>query len=89
MKPFVLPASTSIALVAGALATMLVWALKQWGGVDVPDYVRDSFVVIVTALGGHFTTDSPPAAVAREAVSDAADVVDAAAAASKSTLVRP
>lgn len=62
MKPFVLPASTSIAIAAGAVATIVVWAAKQWGGVDVPDQIRDAFIVIVTALGGHFTTDSTPPA---------------------------
>lgn len=70
MKPFVLPASTSIALIAGALATILVWALKQWTNVEVPDQIRDAFIVIVTALGGHFTTDNPTPAEVREAVAD-------------------
>lgn len=70
MKPFVLPASTSIALIAGALATILVWALKQWTNVEVPDQIRDAFIVIVTALGGHFTTDNPTPTEAREAVAD-------------------
>ncbi len=72
MKPFVFPASTTIALAAGALATILVWALKQWLGVEVPEQVRDAFIVIATALGSHFTSDSPSASVAREAVADAA-----------------
>lgn len=72
MKPFVLPASTSLALVAGAIASILVWVLKQWFAVDVPDYIRDAIIVLLTAFAGHFTTDSPPAPVAREAVADAA-----------------
>lgn len=73
MKPILLPASTSIALVAGALATIIVWALKQWGGVDVPEQIRDAFIVLATALGGHFTQDDPPPPVAREAIAVAAD----------------
>ncbi len=76
MKPFVLPASTSMALVAGALATILVWAFKQWAGIDVPAQISDAFIVIVTVAGGHFVNDSPPPAVAREAVSDASDAID-------------
>lgn len=73
MKPYVLPASTTVALASGALATILVWTLKQWGGVDVPDQVRDAFIVIATALGSHFTSDSPTPSVAREAVAEAAE----------------
>lgn len=80
MKPFLLPASTSIALIAGAFATILVWAVKQWGHIDVPDQIRDAFIVIVTAAGSHFTTDSPSGAVAREAVADAAVAADASTA---------
>ncbi len=78
MKPLLLPASTSIALLAGALATILVWALKQWVGVDVPDNIRDAFIILATAAGSHFTTDSPTATVAREAVTEASDAADKA-----------
>ena len=70
MKPFVLPASTSIALIAGALATILVWGAKQFTNIDIPDQIRDAFIVIVTALGGHFTTDNPTPTAAREAVEE-------------------
>lgn len=72
LKPLVLPASTSLAFFAGAVATILSWALKQWGGVDVPEPIKDAAIVIITVLAGHFTTDSPSAPVAREAVADAA-----------------
>lgn len=80
MKPFLLPASTSIALIAGALATIVVWAAKQWGHIDVPEEIKSAFIVIVTAAGSHFTTDSPSGAVAREAVADAAVVAEASTA---------
>ncbi len=89
VKPFVLPASTSLAMLAGALSTILCWALKQWGGVEVPDLVRDSLIVCFTVAAAHFTTDSPPAPVAREAVSDAADKVDAADAKAKLSKDKP
>lgn len=72
MKPLVLPASTSIALVAGALASIIVWTAKQFGGVEIPDAIRDAIIVLLTAAGAHFTTDTPPAPVAREAVDEAA-----------------
>ena len=76
LKPFVLPASTSLALVAGAVASVLVWILKQWGSIEVPDYIRDAIIVILTAAGGHFTVDSPSPIVAKEAVADAAADAD-------------
>lgn len=72
MKPLIFPASTSIALVAGAIASIIVWSAKQFGGIDIPDNIRDAIIVLATALGGHFTTDAPSAPVAREAVADAA-----------------
>lgn len=73
MKPIVLPASTTLAFFAGALATILCWALKQWGGVEVPETIKDALIVVVTVLAGHFTTDAPPAPVARAAVANAAE----------------
>lgn len=68
---------------AGALATILVWSLKQWAGVDVPAQISDAFIVLVTVAGAHFVNDSPPPQVAREAVSDASDAADAQASSNK------
>lgn len=53
-----------------------MWAAKQWGGIDVPDNIRDAIIVIGTAAAGHFTVDSPPAPAAREAVEQAAADAD-------------
>lgn len=79
MKPFVVPASTANAALGGAVTIIVTWAAKQCCGIEVPDYVAQAFTLIVMALLGHFTNDTPAAPVAREAVQDAADKADAAA----------
>jgi hypothetical protein len=50
--------------------------MKQWMNVDVPEPIKESAIVIITVLVAHFTVDSPPAAVAREAVTEASDKAD-------------
>lgn len=72
VRPIVLPASTTNATLGAAVTIIAVWAVRQWGGVEVPDYVAQSITAIVTVALGHFTTDSPPPPVAREAVDNAA-----------------
>ena len=78
MKPFVLPASTATMFGATCFTTILVWVLKVWMSIEVPNEVAAAMTGLTTLVVGHLTTDSPPATVAREAVSDAADKVDAA-----------
>jgi hypothetical protein len=80
MKPLVLPASTTNASLGAAVTIIAVWAAKQWGSLEVPDYVAQSFTAIVTVFLAHITTDSPSGAVAREAVDEAAADVETDAA---------
>lgn len=77
MKPIVLPASTTNASLGAAVTILVVWAVKQFGGIEIPDYVAQAITAIVAVALGHFTTDTPPPPVAREAVEEAA--ADAAA----------
>lgn len=73
MKPLIFPASTANASIGGAITIIAVWAARQWGGIEVPDYVAQSITLIVAVLLGHFTTDTPPADVAKEAIDEAAE----------------
>lgn len=75
MKPLVLPASTSLAVLAGSLTTLTCAALKH-AGWDLNVYEQGALTVLFTVAASHFTTDSPSAPVAREAVADAAADAD-------------
>jgi hypothetical protein len=77
MKPLVLPASTGLAALSGALSILVFMVLKRFG-IELSPEEQGAITVVVTVLAGHFTTDSPPAPLAREAVADAADKADAA-----------
>lgn len=59
MKPFSLPASTVNAVLAGALTTVVVWAIQMWGHVTVPVEVTGAITTIATVIAAHFTTDAP------------------------------
>lgn len=59
MKPLTLPASTVTTALAGALVTLVVWAAKQWGHVDLPPEIASALTVVVTVLVAHFTPDAP------------------------------
>lgn len=52
------------ATLGGALALILVWAVKQFVGVDVPGEVKDAigivFTIIVTLAAGWFTPELNP-----------------------------
>ena len=83
MKPIVIPASTTNASIGGAITIIGVWAVKQFAALEIPDYVAQSFTLIVAVLLGHLTTDSPSASVAREAVAEASADADTDAATRK------
>lgn len=71
MKPWILPASTTLSTVAGAITIILVWLLKITAAIEVPDYVAQSFTLIITVLVGHFTVDTPPTTVVQAVVDKA------------------
>lgn len=70
MKPLVIPASTITTALAGAVTVIVVWALRQWASVDVPESVAQAFTVICATLTAHFTTDSPPKEVSKDAIAE-------------------
>lgn len=79
MKPLVIPASTvntaGASVVAQALSEIIAWVLETWWQVQVPIGIRLAIAVVLAAIPAaacHFTTDSPPPPVAREAVDNAA-----------------
>lgn len=76
MKPIVLPASTRNGAVGLMIANVLVWVLKQFFNVDMPADVELNVAGIIVLIVMHFTTDSPPPEVAREAVAQAAADAD-------------
>ena len=82
MQPLILPASTTLAGLAGAL-TILICAGLQRAGVELSVPEAQALTAVLTVAAAHFTTDSPPPAAAREAVTVAADKADAATAAQK------
>lgn len=59
MNPFILPASTVTTAAAGAVTVIIVWALKQFTNIDVPNEVASAFTTVVSVLAAHFTTDNP------------------------------
>ena len=59
MKPFSMPASTVVSGAAGSATIIIVWALKQWGHVEVPAEVASAFTGLAAVIGAHFTTDTP------------------------------
>lgn len=59
MKPISIPASTATTALAGALTTVIVWAVSTWGHVEVPVEVQGAIITIAATLAAHFTTDTP------------------------------
>lgn len=72
MKPLVTPASTVNGSVALMGANVLVWALKQFN-IELPGETAFNIVGLIIIVVMHFTPDTPPAPVAREAVEEAAE----------------
>lgn len=71
MKPLVLPASTTLAVLAGSLTTLVCAAFRHFGW-ELSVYEQGALTTVFTVAAAHFTTDTPPAPVAREAVDEAA-----------------
>lgn len=59
MNPIVLPASTVTTALAGAFTIIIVWAVKEFAKVDVPNEIQGAFTTIVAVLTAHFTQDNP------------------------------
>lgn len=51
------PKVTSAA-VAAAVVTILVWALDQFVGVDLPEVVQIAVVTLITFAAGYIKTDN-------------------------------
>lgn len=84
-----IPASTITTALAGAVTTIVVWALKQWAQVDTPTEVALSITTIVSTLACHFTQDNPPAHPASSPAMVAAIERQEARAIETSTQVQP
>lgn len=48
----------SAGAVAGAIAAIMVWASKAFGGVEIPGEVGAGITVILTALTSYFVNDA-------------------------------
>lgn len=59
MKPFVLPASTVTTALAGGLSIIIVWLIKEFAKVDVPNEVQGALTLVMSVATAHFTTDAP------------------------------
>ncbi len=59
MKPLTIPASTATTALAGALTTLIVWALQTWAHVEVPIEVTGALTTIASVIACHYTTDTP------------------------------
>lgn len=51
------PKVTSAAI-AAAIVTILVWALNQFAGVDLPEVVQIAVVTLITFAAGYIKTDT-------------------------------
>lgn len=71
MKPFVLPASTSMAALAGAITILVSMVLRRFGW-ELTFEEGQALTLVAAVLVGHLVNDSPKPSVAREAVADAA-----------------
>lgn len=56
------------ATLAAAISSVLVWLLKSYGGVEVPDAVQGAIVVILTLATGYLVPEQSPAPSAFAAV---------------------
>lgn len=45
---------------AGACVIILVWSLKTWAGVEMPDYVQMAMSTVISLGAAHFTPVDPP-----------------------------
>lgn len=45
--------------VGSALSVLAVWALAEFGGIDMPTGVESAFVLLVTFLVGYYVPPSP------------------------------
>lgn len=77
IRPLVLPASTTLAALAGALTVLIVGILDRYGA-NLSQLEAQSITVVITVLTAHFVIDSPPPTIARQAVAAVADIADAA-----------
>lgn len=48
------------AAIGAALATIIVWAAKQWGGIEVPDPVTAALALILGAALGFIVPEQNP-----------------------------
>lgn len=46
------------AALAGGISIMLVWAVKQWGGVEMPAEVASGFTTVLSFITGYFVPDA-------------------------------
>ena len=60
MNPIVIPASTATTALAGALTTIVVWALRAFAHVDAPVEVATAITTLAAAVACHFTKDTTP-----------------------------
>jgi hypothetical protein len=42
------------AVLAGAVTTVLVWGIHQFGGIAIPDYVQGSITTIISTAAVYF-----------------------------------
>lgn len=61
MNPLIIPASTAATVLAGSATTIIVWLAKEFGSVEIPEYVSGAITTLAAAIACHFTVDSPPA----------------------------
>jgi len=47
-----------VGALAGAITAIGTWALKEWGGVEMPVEVAQSVTVVISALVSWFTPDT-------------------------------
>lgn len=57
-----MPVSSKVgaATLAAAIASVLVWLAKAYGGIDIPDAVQGAIVVILTLATGWLVPEQAP-----------------------------
>lgn len=46
------------AALAGGLSIMIVWAIKQWGQVEMPPEVASGFTTVLSFITGYLVPDA-------------------------------
>lgn len=44
---------------SGAVVIIMVWLAKQFGNVDIPDYVQNALGIVITLAVAHLTPTDP------------------------------